>query len=114
MAQTLFSIQCNDPEEYTQVLFETRWVRALVIQAQNGNQVKIEVELRMVPDIIDSNKNRSVAVLDELMTNLQVYQQLVMIGFEMTILDESCVWSASKVVQSDDLDKTLEALSRLS
>ncbi len=96
----------NEDGEAVAILFETCWLRILVVQkSENLNQVVIEVEVSFpkcdnepLPSKVDDVSLDETAILTDMITHLQYLLRLSTIGFELHLIGNDCLWTASKIL----------------
>jgi hypothetical protein len=96
----------NEDGEAIAILFESCWLRILVVRkSEDVQQVAIEVEVSIpkcdnenLPSKIDDISLDETAILTDMITHLQYLLRLSTIGFELHLIGNDCLWTASKTL----------------
>ncbi|MHA1882798.1 MAG: hypothetical protein ACTSUO_07100 [Candidatus Thorarchaeota archaeon] len=108
----LMDPQKTDTNELIETVFETKWIRLLLLKSMNDRveRISIEVELSLPKstsiEVVDENSS----ILNEMITHLKYLKNLQSIGFEIEVMRSDCLWTATMVldtVPNKDLCKAL-------
>jgi hypothetical protein len=101
----LSNLSPMDEGEYVQILSENPWIRAVLVRTQDS--VRMELEFQTSPTSIQEKLEVDhLAVLEEFLSRMEMLHELANLGFEIDILEDSCVWTASKVI-GDEIDSAI-------
>jgi hypothetical protein len=101
----------NEDGESIESLCETDWTRILLIRtADQPNSIRIEVEISL-PKCVTRHASKPTRakprdLVKELITHLKYLLELEDFGFELDLVGEDCLWTASKIA-SDILDENI-------
>ena len=95
----------------TTLLFKTSWVRILLEHHhEEGDTNRIEVEVTLPENCIYDNKDSSL-IFDEFTNHINYLQKLREHGFDVCIIGDGCILSASKSISKTPEDNLFRALS---
>jgi hypothetical protein len=95
--------------ETTTLLHKTSWVRILLEQHYEDEAVHIEVEVS-IPEGSSLVHTNEPLVFDAFAEHITYLQRLREHGFELCIISEGCILSASKVIHETPKDNLFSAL----
>jgi hypothetical protein len=93
----------NEDGESVSLLFENEWVRILVIRQNDVSDITIEVESSLPqkcgtsPSSSKSSKKETKQILLGALNHLQYLQELGEIGFDLEVISQDCLWTASQI-----------------
>ncbi len=84
--------------QYTGTLLEEGWVRVLLVRYSScSSDVRVEVELRTnVHEGIPKHGDNAAQMIRTMASYLEYLMGLVKSGFELDVIENSCVWSLYK------------------
>ena len=97
--------ELND-DETTTLLHKTSWVRILLEQ---GNTNRIEVEVSLPDDCSCDDKDSSLT-FDTFAEHINYLQNLRKHGFDLCVIGDGCILSASKSIRKTPEDNLFRAL----
>ena len=97
-------------DETTTLLYKTLWVRILLEQHyEEGDANRIEVEVSLPEDCSCENRDASL-MFDEFANHVNYLQKLKEHGFDLCIIGDGCILSASKTIHKTPEDNLFSAL----
>lgn len=98
--------------QYTGTLLEEGWIRILLVRySSRSNDVRLEVELRTsVYEGIPKHGDNAAQMIQAMASYLEYLLALVKSGFELDVVENSCVWSLYKKFHGEIDDSTLRLL----
>ena len=97
----------NEDGESVSLLFENEWVRILVIRQNDVSDVTIEVESSLPQKCGTKasgsklSKKETKQILLGALDHLQYLQDLGEIGFDLEIISQDCLWTASQIFRNE-------------
>lgn len=97
----------NEDGESVSLLFENEWIRILVIRQNDAPDVTIEVESSL-PQKCGTNSSGPKPSKDEIMkilhgalNHLQYLLELGRIGFNLEVISQDCLWTATQIFSKE-------------
>ena len=87
--------QYNDGEKFG-ILFEDKSIRIFLIRSTTHDIIRIEVELQSSPNLDEVSDNDKISILEKMVSDLQYLKQLMLHGFRLDTIENSCIWSLQK------------------
>jgi len=88
--------QYNDEEKFG-ILFEDKSIRIFLIRLTNHDDIiRIEVELQASPNLDEVSDTDKISILERMISDLQYLKRLILHGFRLDIIENSCIWSLQK------------------
>jgi hypothetical protein len=98
--------------QYTGTLLEGGWIRILLIRySPSSSDVRLEVELRTsAHDGVPKHGDSAVQMIQAMVSYFRYLMSLVKSGFELDVVENSCVWSVYKEFHGEIDEPTLRML----
>lgn len=105
----LSSLFLSGTGQYTGTLLEEGWIRILLVRySSSANKVRLEVELRTnVHDGIPKHGDTAAQMIQTMASYFEYLMVLVKNGFELDVVENSCVWSFYKEFHGEIDESTL-------
>ena len=95
MSMPLSQLPQYDEGERFGILYNEESIRIFLIRSINQeNIIKIEIEFDVCPHL-ESN-NDAIPVLEKMISNLYYLKGLLQHGYQLEIIENSCIWSLRK------------------
>ena len=98
----LMDPQNPDANELIETVFETKWIRLLLLKSLQDSveSISIEVELSLPKDPSIEKSNENGSILNDMITHLNYLKNLQSIGFAIAVMRSDCLWTATMVLQA--------------
>jgi hypothetical protein len=103
-----------DTEELVELLFETEWIRILVVRnRKKPAEFSIEVELALPSRVIEPGKaqgDKAHEFVDRTIEHLKYLLQLEEVGLDLGVVSKDGIWSATATMSSAPSNSFFESL----
>lgn len=97
MSMPLSQLSQYSENEMSGILFEESAIKVLLIRPINQPEsITIEVEFQTCPFFEGISDTDGIVLLDTMLSSFQYLKQLLHDGFQLEIIENSCIWSLWK------------------
>jgi hypothetical protein len=84
-------------EERVGILYEEESIRIFLIRSTtHENYIRIEIEFQTCPHLERLSDMNEICVLDSMILDIQYLKELILHGFQLDIIEDSCIWTLQK------------------
>ncbi len=109
----LMDTQKPDTNELIETVFETNWIRLLLLKSLHDSveYISIEVELSLPKDPSIEKANENGSILNDMIIHLNYLKNLQSIGFDIEVMRSDCLWTATLVLEAEPSKDLCNALT---
>jgi hypothetical protein len=97
MSMPLSQLSQYIDDERVGILYEGKSIRIFLIRSPtHKNYIRIEIEFQTCPNLERLPEKDEIRILDTMIWDIQYLRELIHHGFQLDIIEDSCIWSLRK------------------